>query len=75
MAAAKFGVFGNNIETTGTEEKRARCHLPADRSFFGSRDATLAHPTLEMFYSFLFFIYIQYIRHGSLGPSEAQFFT
>lgn len=30
MTAAKFGVFGNNIETTGTEEKRARCHLPAD---------------------------------------------
>lgn len=26
-AAAKFGVFGNNIETTGMHEKQAWCHL------------------------------------------------
>lgn len=30
MVAAKFGVFGNNIETTGIQEKRALCHLPED---------------------------------------------
>lgn len=30
MVAARLGMFGNNIETTGIQEKQARCHLPED---------------------------------------------